>query len=349
MRQTDSLVLRLAVERVSIQPMRTRTAFFFVAALCAAFALLCNLHAQPLVNIETVTVGDAGNSADTTGYGAVNYEFNIGKYETTIAQYTVFLNAVARRPSEFYVLDLWSPGMTEPWVAGISRSGSGTLGDPYTYAVIGSGNRPITYVSWNDAARFANWVHNGATNGASTETGAYTLNGSTNRFIPRNPDATWWLPDQNEWYKSAYYKGSGTDGGYWLYPTQSDTAPTAGSPSANTNSANYNYVVGLITEVGAYVNSAGTYGTYDQAGNVWEWTDPTNDAINAFRRGGGWPNPGYEMESTIPSWSISDDVSREGYNTGFRMATAIPEPSTYALLLMTGAGALWWTRRKLSK
>ena len=55
------------------------------------------------VNIEWVTVGDAGNAADTkvmdidgtTGYGAVGYEYRIGKYEITAGQYCEFLNAVA--------------------------------------------------------------------------------------------------------------------------------------------------------------------------------------------------------------------------------------------------------------
>ena len=45
--------------------------------------------------------------------------------------------------------------------------------------MIGDGERPIGAVSWFDAARFANWLHNGGTNGASTETGAYTLNGAS--------------------------------------------------------------------------------------------------------------------------------------------------------------------------
>jgi len=55
-----------------------------VAVLFAAFTLISNLQAQPLVTIETVTVGDAGNAADTTGYGAVADVFALGKYEVTI-------------------------------------------------------------------------------------------------------------------------------------------------------------------------------------------------------------------------------------------------------------------------
>ncbi len=55
------------------------------------------------VDIETVHVGNTANSPDTevmttdgtTGYGAVDYEYNIGKYEITAGQYTEFLNAVA--------------------------------------------------------------------------------------------------------------------------------------------------------------------------------------------------------------------------------------------------------------
>ena len=47
------------------------------------------------VTIQTVAVGDVGNAADTTGYGAVNYQYSIGKYEVTNAQYAAFLNAKA--------------------------------------------------------------------------------------------------------------------------------------------------------------------------------------------------------------------------------------------------------------
>ena len=152
-----------------------------VPALFAVFTLLPNLQAQSLVTIDTVTVGDAGNAADTNGLGAVANVFAMGKYEVTIGQYTTFLNSVASVTSDSYVVNLWNTNMaTDLNVAGISRSGSGSEGSPYSYSGLGSGNRPIAYVSWFSAARFANWMNNGATNGASTETGAYTLN-STGR------------------------------------------------------------------------------------------------------------------------------------------------------------------------
>ena len=194
--------------------------------ICALGLMTCVVSAQPLVNIDTVTVGDQGNAADTTGYGAVANIFAIGKYEVTIGQYTTFLNSVASVTSDSYVVSLWNASMTSNLnIAGISRSGDGSLGSPYSYSVIGSGNRPIAYVSWFDAARFANWINNGATNGASTEIGAYTLNGSTSGIIAKNAEATWWIPSADEWYKAAYYTGSGTNAGYWIYPTQSDDTP----------------------------------------------------------------------------------------------------------------------------
>jgi formylglycine-generating enzyme len=91
------------------------------------------------------------------------------------------------------------------------------------------GDKPVNYVSWFDAARVSNWLMNGATSSSSTETGAYTLNGGqTSGTAPAvNPGATFYVPTEDQWYKAAYYKGGGTNAGYWNYATQSDTAPTA--------------------------------------------------------------------------------------------------------------------------
>jgi formylglycine-generating enzyme required for sulfatase activity len=127
----------------------------------------------------------------------VDKEFRIGKYEVTIQQYTDFLNAVAA--TDPYLL--YDANMAiDLNIAGISRSG--TSGG-YSSSVINngglSGNRPITFVSWFDAARFANWMHNGQGSG-STETGAYTLvGGQTSGTAPaKNTGAQFYIPTENE-------------------------------------------------------------------------------------------------------------------------------------------------------
>jgi len=156
----NSAISRLPPERPLMNVSRLPT-FAFVALLVA------NLTAPAYaVTIDWVTVGDPNNAADTTGYGTVANAYRIGKYEVTIQQYTDFLNAVAQ--SDPY--SLYDPVMANNGnIAGISQSG--TSGE-FSYSVIGPlgttpagasspGNRPITFVSWFDAARFANWMQNG--------------------------------------------------------------------------------------------------------------------------------------------------------------------------------------------
>ena len=45
------------------------------------------------VTMDWTFVGDSGNAADDTGFGAVSYAYNVGTYEVTNAQYAEFLNA----------------------------------------------------------------------------------------------------------------------------------------------------------------------------------------------------------------------------------------------------------------
>ena len=146
-----------------------------VSALIAGFAADARA-----VTINTVYVGNAGNASDPgTGgaFGAVAYDYRIGQTEVTIGQYTAFLNAVAATDT----YSLYNTNMaTDPAIAGIARGGAP---GSYSYNVIGSPNKPITYVSWGDAARFSNWLHNGQPTGpqnaSTTENGAYPLNGAT--------------------------------------------------------------------------------------------------------------------------------------------------------------------------
>jgi formylglycine-generating enzyme required for sulfatase activity len=265
--------------------------------ILAAAVVCCAVVAQATVTIVTVPVGNVDNAADpATGnlYGAVGYAYNISKNETTINQYAEFLNAVATTDT----YGLYSTGMTTSYINGISQGG---VSGSFTYTVAtGSGNKPITYVSWFDAARFANWMHNdqpiGAQIASTTEGGAYTLNGAISGVsVSKNVGAKFWIPSENEWYKASYYdpnKGGVGVGGYWPYPTQSNTL--GGNTVGVANSANYydgdyvGYPGMALTDVGAYgANSDSFYGTNDQGGNVWEWNDAV---IGSWRglRGGGW-------------------------------------------------------------
>jgi formylglycine-generating enzyme required for sulfatase activity len=238
--------------------------------------------------------------------GSVPYEFKIAKYEVTIEQYTVFLNSVASVTTNLHLLNLWHNGMeTDPTVAGISRSGSGSPADPYVYAPVGTVQRPIAYISWFNAARFCNWLHNGATNGASTESGAYTLDGMLDdqwRKPTRNAGARWWVPTENEWFKAGHYDPSMPGSvPYHGFPMRVSTPPgNAVGPLpyqgnhyhfqhgfSVTQSTNYNMNQSYLTPVGAFSGSASYYGTYDQGGNLWEWTETMLDS-GRIVMGGFW-------------------------------------------------------------
>jgi len=107
--------------------------------------------ASAIVTIVSVPVGDINNPANWIfDVGSVGYNYSIGKYEVTLNQYCAFLNAVGA--TDTYGLYNYSLSWM-PEVRGISRSGAS---GSYRYSVSGSGNRPVTYVSWFDAARFVN-------------------------------------------------------------------------------------------------------------------------------------------------------------------------------------------------
>jgi hypothetical protein len=56
--------------------------------------------ATPAAFVEMVKVGNAGNVADSTNFGAVPYEYSIGKYEVTLVRRGVVLQLAAQRTAE---------------------------------------------------------------------------------------------------------------------------------------------------------------------------------------------------------------------------------------------------------
>ena len=296
--------------------------------LAASAALITSTSA--IVTIDYVSVGNIGNAADTTGYGAVSYEYQIGKYEVTNAQYAEFLNAKAATDS----YGLYNPSMSS---YGITRSGSSGT---YTYVVTsGMENRPVVYVSWFDAARFSNWLANGQGNG-DTETGSYILNSASSGLILPIADAKVRLPSEDEWYKAAYYNGATST--YSLYPNGQNYITKA--------DANYNYSVGSTTDVGTYSSVPSMYGTFDQGGNVWEWNDAViegGEGASRGLRGGSWNVSGGAYDSRgYLALSYRGDIppSLEFESVGFRLASAVPEPSSLVLTML--ASGVMLLRRK---
>ena len=276
-----------------------------------------------------VTVGDAGNEADTTSYGAVGYEFQIQKFEFTNGEYVEFLNAVGgSNPNGIYQASMGSDVR-----GGITQSGTSPN---FTYAVKENmGDKPVNFVSWFEAARVANWLHNGrSTDPALLETGAYTLNNATTGVgFTKNAGATYWLPSEDEWYKAAYHQpaGLGGDGDhYWLYPTRSNTVP-GNTIGASANHANFFTSVYSVTQsgsrvsnqnyltaVGSYPGSASFYGTFDQGGNVFEWNDAVISGSFRGLRGGSWDDFEFYLRS---SNRLIFDPDGEDFDLGFRVAS----------------------------
>lgn len=323
--------------------------FVFAALSCAP------AHA---VTFEWATIGSPGNADDIhgEGYGGVDDTYRIGKHEVTAGQYTEFLNAVAAMdPHGLYSPAMWS----NPQGCKIERLEGERLHDgeiiTYTYRVAPDrANRPVNYVSYVDAMRFVNWLHNGQGSG-DTESGVYNLSDGLSET--RLADAKYWIPSEDEWYKAAYYDASA--GVYYDYATGTDSIPSNAliepDPGNNGNfaqpgsTADSRVTIGppyYLTEVGEFENSASPYGTFDQTGNVYEWNEAVFSSTSRGLRGGSF-NYGLIFGN-----SLHADVRTGGspavgyYYVGFRVASAIPEPTTLALAL-TAALLTAATRRSV--
>ncbi len=108
--------------------------------LVLAAALNASAQLSHAVTIPTVAVGNAGNANDSTGFGAVAYDYRIGSTEVTNTQYAAFLNAKAASDP----LALYDVNMSDGY-GGITRNGAD---GSYTYTTIaGRENMPAIYVN----------------------------------------------------------------------------------------------------------------------------------------------------------------------------------------------------------
>ncbi|MCK6476972.1 MAG: SUMF1/EgtB/PvdO family nonheme iron enzyme [Phycisphaerales bacterium] len=293
----------------------------------AAFAAVTSVAASvatAVITIPTVPIGNPGNAADpTTGYGSVAYTYNIGQTEVTNAQYAAFLNAKAASDP----FGLYNEGMAGSF-GGITRAGAD---GSYTYSTVSNrANNPVNFVSFWDAARFANWLHNGQGSG-DTETGAYTLTPGSiaANTITRNAGSQWAVTSENEWYKAAYYEPASAGGDiddYWLYSWASN--------SVVWSEANFSYMVGNTTPVGSY--RPNLHNTFDMSGNVSEWNEAIINVFGRGIRGGAYDSFDFFLRADFRDYmSATNELSF----IGFRVSQ-IPGPGSVALLAIGGLGAL---------
>ena len=170
-------------------------------------------------HLPLALVSDTSNTNHSSGFGSVTYQYKISKFLISNAQYIELLNNVAATDT----YGLFNSSMqTEP-LGGILRYGSS---GSYIYVCKPDMlNKPVNFVSWHSAARYCNWLHNGmpsgSQNSSTTEDGSYTLNGGTISIFERNTNANYYIPNEDEWVKAAYFNGIS----YYTYATQSDAAP----------------------------------------------------------------------------------------------------------------------------
>ena len=341
----------------------------YVVLTLLAFATLC-VNISHAVDFEWAHIGNPGNPPDDTGWGAVDHHYHISKHEVTNLQYTEFLNAVD--PTGRDPLALYNSFMSSDANGGINFNENASEGFKYEVKS-GRATNPVTYVSFLDAMRFVNWLENGQGVG-NTESGVYSINDGTTEH--RDVQASYFLPSTSEWYKAAFHKNDGITANYWAYPTSSDEHIYSDDPNRlntpdNTNVANVFFlddplddgfhdgfaVTGsferddtqnYLTDVGAYSLASSPYGTFDQAGNVWEWLEAINprSAVAAREiRGGGWYTLSLDSGYTARRRQIFLDPVEEHPNLGFRVAS-VPEPTTLALASIAAAAVTMLSRRR---
>ncbi len=342
-----------------------------MSRICSSLVVACvvcigTTHPAMAVTMNTVFVGDPGNAGSPQPqgtFGAVPYSYRIGEYEVTNAQYAEFLNAKAASDP----LALYNTFMGSEVRGGITRSGAD---GGYSYAAkTDMSNKPVNFVSWYDAVRFTNWLHNGQAAG-NTESGAYLLEGGgvvpTNALtIARSSGALWGLPNENEWFKAAYYQPAAAGGdvdSYWQYPTASNGAPAVASavntigptrgdianPGPNVanffQGADWNGQNGNVTTVGTAGNTS-HYGTFDQGGNVWEMNEELTGSVARVLRGGSWVSSTSNLAASFRFDTNGQGGSLESIDVGFRVVE-VPEPSSLAITVAALVGICCWRIRR---
>jgi len=297
--------------------------------------------------MDFVTIGNPGNAADTDltaaplNAGSVGRTFDINTFEVSRGMIEAYnVNDGVVRISMDPMTDNGGPGL----------------------------NKPATGITWNEAARFVNWLniqkgfapaYKYANSTITTNLTPWTAN-DTLDYDPLNPyrskRSNFFLPSFNEWYKAAYYDPSANSGagGYWDYANGSNTAPAAVAGGTTADTAVYSQTA---AQGPADVKNAGgesPYGVMGLGGNVFEWEESSSNlanndgSLNRGFRGGSWIQPATDMASSYRRTDLAP--TDQDNEIGFRVASynsdaVVPEPSMMVIGMVFGLGGLAAKRR----
>jgi formylglycine-generating enzyme required for sulfatase activity len=254
----------------------------------------------------------SGDTNPTSGYGIVNYDYRMSTNEITNDQWNKFQNeygSVTGSPTNAY-------------------NGSSY----WTGADV-----PTNSVSWYEAAQFVNWLNSSTghqvaykftgTQGTDdyTFTPCVTGDDGYNANNPyRNSNAYYFLPNEDEWVKAAYWNGTMLQ----TYATSDNSLPIEDVDS------NYGFEYDSQPwDVGS--GSEELNGTFNMMGNVAEWLESpyySGDYLSGSYRGvrGGSYNS-YDDLYLRSSRRSNSTPSNEINTTGFRIAS-VHEPATLLLI-----------------
>jgi formylglycine-generating enzyme required for sulfatase activity len=283
-------------------------------------------------SLDFRTIRNAGNAADTTGYGSVGYTYRIGTYSISQNQ----IDKATASGLQNVVAGAWS------------------------------GDQPAANMTWYESAAFVNWLnvskgfqpaYNLTWSGSTWSMALWTIAdaGYDANNLYRNSLAKYFLPSENEFYKAAYGKIDGS--GYYFYTTACDITPIAVTSGTVAGTAVFTDSSVSPSSPASIFMAGGLspYGTMGQGGNIHQWEETafngsnTNASDNRGFRGGCYLAPADNLLSSS-RYSCIYGPNFPDPNLGLRVASvdigSIPEPSTYALFGIGAIGVLMVIRRK---
>ncbi len=320
---------------------------------------------DPNSGIDFVPIGAVNNPAWTgtnsynNGRGSVGYEYNIGKFEVTTAQWVEFLSAAFDRPSNDQI-----PFVARPTVfSGFAVPGNN--GGVRWTVPAGTELRGVGGITWRTAAVYANWLHNGkATNREAFLSGAYDVStfgyvqgiGYTDQ-LTRSQGAKYWIPSLDEWLKAAHYDPSkanpdGSVGGWWTYSNGTDTPVRYGPPEftcpegpAQANASFFGPSNPYLIPLGSYPDTTSPFGLLDVAGMTREWTEEpryVSGSINGrLTLGSAWAVYTNGIADSVAYTGVGQFDTLDG-SYGFRIASSVPTPGACVI----GVVALTYSTRR---